>query len=73
MKKIVRLTESDLVRIVKRFLKESSPEGPEMPETPTPEYLDYVASLDTNKETEDQQQVAEFWNRRRINFKKYPR
>lgn len=31
MKKVIRLTESDLVRIVKKVLMENVPQGPEIP------------------------------------------
>lgn len=73
MNKIIKITEKDLVRIVERVLNESGHlEGAEMPEKPTSEYLDYVASLEKDNESDNnQQQVAEYWNRQRINRKKY--
>ena len=38
MKKIIKLNETDLVRIVKRVLNEKeNPSAPEMPETPPSE------------------------------------
>jgi len=70
MKKIIKLNETDLVRIVKRVLNEKeSPSAPEMPETPPAEYLDLVASDDTEKEDDDNmtQQVAEDRYKRRMN------
>jgi hypothetical protein len=69
MKKIIKLNETDLVRIVKRVLNEKeSPSAPEMPETPPAEYLDLVASDDTEKEDDDNmtQQVAEDRYRRKM-------
>ena len=50
MKKIIKLNETDLVRIVKRVLNEKeNPSSPEMPETPPSEYLDLVSSDNTEK------------------------
>jgi hypothetical protein len=60
MKKIIRLTESDLARIVKRILNEiSHPEGVEMPEVPTPEYEEILANLETGNEEDKNQQLTE--------------
>ena len=67
MKRIIRLTEKDLAKIVKRILKEDNdPRAPEMPEIPPQEYLDLIASVDTEKEMGDDivtQQVTEYWNK----------
>ena len=67
MKRIIRLTEKDLAKIVKRILKEDNdPRAPEMPEIPPQEYLDLIASADTEKEMGDDivtQQVTEYWNK----------
>lgn len=67
MKRIIRLTEKDLAKIVKRILKEDNdPSAPEMPEIPPQEYLDLIASADTEKEMGDDivtQQVTEYWNK----------
>jgi hypothetical protein len=50
MKKIIKLNETDLVRIVKRVLNEKeNPSAPEMPETPPAEYIDLVSSNNTEK------------------------
>jgi hypothetical protein len=61
MKRIIKLTESDLVRIVRRVVSEGEdPSSPEMPETPPEEYLDLIASVDIEKKDDDMtQQVAE--------------
>jgi hypothetical protein len=67
MKRIIRLTEKDLAKIVKIILKEDNdPSAPEMPEIPPQEYLDLIASADTEKEMGDDmvtQQVTEYWNK----------
>jgi len=67
MKRIIRLTEKDLSKIVKRILKEQNdPRAPEMPEIPPQEYLDLIASVDTEKKMGDDivtQQVTEYWNK----------
>jgi hypothetical protein len=67
MKRIIRLTEKNLAKIVKRILKEDNdPRSPEMPEIPPQEYLDLIASADTEKEMGDdivKQQVTEYWNK----------
>ena len=74
MKKIIKLTESDLARIVKRVVNEAeSPTAPEMPETPPEEYLDLVASVDVEKrpgEEDMTQQVAEEWHKKRMERKR---
>jgi hypothetical protein len=65
MKRITRLTEKDLTKIVKKILKEDNdPSAPEMPEIPPQEYLDLIASADTGKEMDDDitQQLAEYWH-----------
>jgi len=68
MKRVSRLTEKDLSRIIKRVINEG-PEGPEMPEVPTPEMEDIMAKIDSETdETNDDivQPIAEYWFNRRM-------
>ena len=54
MKKIINLTEEDLIRITKRVLNESgNAEGSEMPETPPPGYDDLIAGIFSDDKEED--------------------
>ena len=75
MKKIIKLTERDLTRIIERVINESETPGPEMPETPTQEYLDLISQSDENDKENDinsnTQQVAEYWKRKKNYQKKY--
>jgi hypothetical protein len=71
MKRIVRLTEKDLTRLIKRVLSEGDPGDGKTDSFPEYEYRDdiYVDSEIPGKESDDDmtQQVAEDWYRRRIN------
>jgi hypothetical protein len=54
MKKIINLTEEDLIRIAKKVLNESgNAEGAEMPETPPAGYDDLIAGVFNNDENEE--------------------
>ena len=73
MKKITKITENDLIRIIKSTLLESEQPGPEMPETPPSDYDEVITSYKTKKGIEDNgddemvNQIAEHWQKRRIN------
>jgi hypothetical protein len=69
MKKVIRLTESDLVKIIKRFIKEGNISNNAEAE-PSAELIASLSSKVTNDGDDDDdmtQQVAEDWYRRRIN------
>jgi hypothetical protein len=71
MKRIVRLTEKDLTRLIKRVLSEGDPGDGKPDSFPEYEYSDdiYADSDIPGKESDDDmtQQVAEDWYRRRMN------
>ena len=73
MKKVIRLSESDLIKLVKKVLSESE-SGDKKPDSfPEYEYRDDIYAnleddeLEKNAETEMTQQVAEYWARKRRN------
>jgi hypothetical protein len=73
MKKVLRLSESDLINLVKKVLSESDLGDLEPDSFPEYEYRDDIYAnneddeLEKNAETEITQQVAEDWYRRKIN------
>jgi len=68
MKKVIRLTESDLVKIIKRFIKEGNISNNAEAE-PSAELIASLSSKVKNDGDDDDmtQQVAEDWYRRRMN------
>lgn len=73
MKKVIRLSESDLIKLVKKVLSESDSGNLKPDSFPEYEYRDDIYAdnedneLEKNAETEMIQQVAEDWYRKKIN------
>lgn len=67
MKKIIRLNESSLIKLIKKVLSESDGAG-EPDSFPEYEYRDDIyADNDLDNDDEISQQVAEYWARKRRN------
>lgn len=76
MNKILKITEKELLRTIKKNILESTqPEGPEMPEIPPADYDEVIASykaennIGNDGDDEMVNQIAEYWNNRRLNKK----
>lgn len=73
MKKVIRLSESDLIKLVKKVLSESDSGNLKPDSFPEYEYRDDIYAnneddeLEKNTETKMTQQVAEDWHRRKMN------
>lgn len=72
MKKVIRLKESDLIKLVKKVLSESDSGDLKPDSFPEYEYRDDIYAnneddeLEKNAETEMTQQVAEDWYRKKL-------
>lgn len=71
MKKIIRLSESDLIKLVKKVLSEADGDGQQdsFPEYEGRDDIYVDSDIEKGEESDDQmiQQVAEYWDRKRNN------